>query len=129
MAEDERIKLVKEMGQIVESFKFEFFIASLSESMTSSGNLYTLDNFVINKENDIKISQLFKSIKSITSKEDMIAQLRHNVFTYVAESLKCNKIFTAEIGNDLAVRLLSDISLGRGNQLPLQVVSFLQIFI
>lgn len=104
------------------AFKFPFFITTIGEIFSDKPNSYTTTNFIFDKEKDKEINNLFQSLKSMTSKEDMLSQLRLKLITDMAEHLKCNKIFTAEVGTDLAIKFLSNMSLGRGNQLPLQVV-------
>jgi len=48
--------------------------------------------------------------------------LRNHLLLKIAKKLKCSKIFSADTAHHLAVKLLSNVSLGRGAQLPLDIV-------
>lgn len=49
---------------------------------------------------------------------------RHKLLVQVAKVTGCGKVFTAESADDLAIKLFTNVSLGRGAQLPFDVVSF-----
>ncbi|XP_054279048.1 cytoplasmic tRNA 2-thiolation protein 2-B [Macrosteles quadrilineatus] len=68
-----------------------------------------------------KFINMFTSLPENTSKIDMLNKLRSNLLAQIARLLGCNKIFTAETANDLAVKLITNVSLGRGAQLPYDV--------
>jgi hypothetical protein len=50
------------------------------------------------------------------------APLRNQLLLKIATKLKCSKIFSADTAHHLAMKLLSNVALGRGAQLPLDIV-------
>lgn len=57
----------------------------------------------------------FHALGCLTSKQDFLVQLRKRMWRSVAKSLNCGLVFFPETNIDLAKRLLTDISLGRGS--------------
>lgn len=119
---EERIKLVEDMKKKVEEYNFPIFISTISETFNE---LPVIDGSLkINNEYDKQFLELFENVKTISSKEDLLYFLRQKLILKCASQLNCNKIFTAEVGNDLAVKLLSNFSLGRGDQASFETVGF-----
>jgi cytoplasmic tRNA 2-thiolation protein 2 len=79
---------------------------------------------IIEDESDKKLQLIVNATCSLTSKEDLVEKLRSTLLLEIAKRLKCPKIFLADVETDLAIKLLSNISLGRGAQLPLDVVRY-----
>lgn len=50
---------------------------------------------------------------------------RRNLLIDVAKHLDCRCVFTPEISEDVAAQLLTNVALGRGFNLPLDIVSLL----
>jgi cytoplasmic tRNA 2-thiolation protein 2 len=79
---------------------------------------------------DIQISakeksfiEAFNSIKSLTSRQEYLHQLKVKRIRQIAQKLNCHYIFTAEISQQLAKTFLSNIALGRGSSVA-QDLSF-----
>ncbi|XP_065205039.1 cytoplasmic tRNA 2-thiolation protein 2-A [Planococcus citri] len=110
------------LEKIFESLKnFDCYVCKLSSvygnyTATNLNNSQPLD-LLKQDENDVKLQNNFSGMKSATSKIDFILRLRYLVQKEVAVKLQCKKIFTPESGSNLAVRLLSDVILGRGSQI------------
>ncbi|KAG8236612.1 hypothetical protein J437_LFUL017053 [Ladona fulva] len=127
---DERMEAIKAIHSQATNLGFELLVVQLS-------NIFELKNICIYSiTNSIQYSDLFKeytsqlderlrnvfdSTNSLTSKEDLLSRLRNNLLVAVAKQLDCKKIVLGETGSQLAVQLLTNISLGRGANLPLDV--------
>ena len=75
----------------------------------------------VNEQEEQKLKICMSSLQSLTAKEDLLQILRNRLLLKIARQLKCTKIFTADTISHLAVKLLSNVSLGRGAQLPLDI--------
>ncbi|XP_062542913.1 cytoplasmic tRNA 2-thiolation protein 2 [Armigeres subalbatus] len=67
------------------------------------------------------IQNVLRGIMSITSKQDFIVQTRKQTYKAIARELQCGYIFLSSIGLELAKTLLSDVALGRGKSLALDI--------
>lgn len=67
-------------------------------------------------ENDLSttFTKKFQSLKSLSTRQDYLHQLKRKLIHIAAKRLECPFVFTPEIGVDIAERLLTNISLGRG---------------
>ncbi|BES98400.1 Cytoplasmic tRNA 2-thiolation protein 2 [Nesidiocoris tenuis] len=68
-----------------------------------------------------RIEECLQNCKSRTSAIDLLKKVRHRLLYLLAKDLGCNKIFLPETNDDSAVNIISNIALGRGDQLPLDV--------
>ncbi|PSN31223.1 Cytoplasmic tRNA 2-thiolation protein 2-A [Blattella germanica] len=118
-----RKDLCHDVAQQVKNSRIPLYITTLENSLDDSPNYFAYENYTqhISQEKEEQLKNLFDSVKSVTSKEDLLQKLRNKLLLKVAKHLKCTKIFTAETTSNLAVKLLSNVSLGRGAQLPLDV--------
>ncbi|KAJ1524441.1 hypothetical protein ONE63_010938 [Megalurothrips usitatus] len=112
------LRLVAEMS---EQYGFSAYFTSLSCQHDNQGLVCVPLNkdsaLSVNVEFEAELNNLIANISSLTAKEDMLKQLRQQVLLRAAKELKCNKIFTAESSTDLAIHILTDVSLGRGAQM------------
>ncbi|XKL59694.1 hypothetical protein PGB90_000710 [Kerria lacca] len=121
-------KRMVDLPKIMKALKnsgFKYYITKLSSIYDN----YTFQD--INDVNDIsclkenesdnKLLSLFHNIQSDTSKTDFLLRLRYQIQFKIARILNYNKIFTAENTTDLSIRVLSNISLGRGLQVSFDV--------
>ncbi|XP_069681595.1 cytoplasmic tRNA 2-thiolation protein 2-B [Periplaneta americana] len=100
------------------------YIASLEDCTEDSDvRLYSCSDEVydVHSKNEECMKKLMSSVHSLTAKEDLLQKIRNRLLLKIAKQLKCTKIFTAETANHLAVKILSNVSVGRGAQLPLDV--------
>uniref|UniRef100_UPI00398E4008 cytoplasmic tRNA 2-thiolation protein 2 isoform X2 n=1 Tax=Pristiophorus japonicus TaxID=55135 RepID=UPI00398E4008 len=65
------------------------------------------------------IKELFSSIKTLTAKEELLQTLRHHLLLYTARINGYTKIMMGDSCTRLAVKLLTNISLGRGASLAI----------
>ncbi|XP_029045713.1 cytoplasmic tRNA 2-thiolation protein 2-A [Osmia bicornis bicornis] len=70
---------------------------------------------------DVAIQEIFNGLESDTARDELLRQLRRRLLVSAARSLNCNKVFLADTSVDLAVKVLGNISTGRGSQLPFDV--------
>ncbi|XP_075432907.1 cytoplasmic tRNA 2-thiolation protein 2 isoform X3 [Ascaphus truei] len=66
-----------------------------------------------------KLTQLFTSAKTLTAKQELLHTLRTHLIMHTARSCGYSKVMSGESCTRLAVRLLANISLGRGAFLAL----------
>ncbi|CAC5396656.1 CTU2 [Mytilus coruscus] len=71
-------------------------------------------------ESEIKLKELLKSLKSVTAKEDLIKSLRYNILIDTARKHSHTKVMTGDCSTRLSVRLLSDISQGKGAHVAME---------
>ncbi|XP_031825386.2 cytosolic thiouridylase subunit 2 [Nomia melanderi] len=89
----------------------------LCEEIQSIDALRT--NMTHNDESILR--EMFDGIECETMKDELLRQLKQKVFISAARKLNCNKVFIADTSIDLAIKVLGDISTGRGSQVPLNV--------
>ena len=70
-----------------------------------------------------KFCELISSCESTSAQQDLHDQLLQIVLRQCAHSLGLRKIFLGDNSTTLSVRILSQVALGRGSQLPARVVS------
>ncbi|XP_067001617.2 cytoplasmic tRNA 2-thiolation protein 2-A isoform X2 [Anabrus simplex] len=124
---DQRKRLCSDIVRQILSFGIPTYVSSLDKSLISEMNsqLYVNadndTNLELNEEGDAKLRNLIADVQSLTSRDDLVQKLRHKLLFIIAEQLKCNKIFVAETGTHLAIKLMTNLSLGRGAQLPYDI--------
>ena len=67
------------------------------------------------------IQEIFDNLENDTAKDELLQQLRLKLLVSAARKLNCNKIFIADTSVDLAIKVLGNVSTGRGSQLPFNV--------
>ncbi|XP_015121890.1 cytoplasmic tRNA 2-thiolation protein 2 [Diachasma alloeum] len=116
---EERETKMRKIHEQVEALGFQAYGVSLSDAMD-------FDNFSVsclksmtcsNDEKDKRLSEMWNGLVDETSKKDFQQKLRNKVMMMAAKSLKCQKIFLANDSTSLAIKILSNVSLGRGAQL------------
>lgn len=65
--------------------------------------------------NETKFSNLLKSLKSETSRQDLLSETKRILLCKIAEKLECSYIFVSETGVELAKDLISNFALGKGS--------------
>ncbi|XP_046628098.1 cytoplasmic tRNA 2-thiolation protein 2 isoform X1 [Neodiprion virginianus] len=119
---DQRKSTISAIREQVHGLGFTGYAVSLNESLHSSEpKIYPLDEEAEDLKGDSDVVDLFNAVSSYTSKEELLHKLRQKLLISVARSLGCCKVFTADGATDLAITILSNIALGRGAQLPLDV--------
>lgn len=116
---NERKQLLETIAEQTKTFGFVGYTASLEESLCENGipNIYSMETpEVVIDENEV-IPNILNSLADDSARNELLRRLRHRLFILAARKLKCNKIFVADGATNIAINILSDISLGRGAQL------------
>ena len=66
----------------------------------------------------------FERLQSATSRSDFVSRLRNAILVKVAQRTAFRRVLLATTSTELAIKLLSDISIGRGVGLQSEMVSF-----
>ncbi|KAL0278185.1 UNVERIFIED_CONTAM: hypothetical protein PYX00_000081 [Menopon gallinae] len=114
-----RERNVEEVVCLAKSFDFNILITTLSEVFSQSPKV--AQSLSVDDKREDELKMLFKNVTTMTAKEDLLYQLRQKLVLSVAEVMDYGKVFTDEVGTDLAVKLLVGISLGRGDQISSEV--------
>uniref|UniRef100_A0A182NGW9 Cytoplasmic tRNA 2-thiolation protein 2 n=1 Tax=Anopheles dirus TaxID=7168 RepID=A0A182NGW9_9DIPT len=70
---------------------------------------------------ETRLTQALDALRSVSSKQDLLEQVRKQTYRKMASALDCNYVFLSDIGIDLAKMLLSNVALGRGCSLAQDV--------
>lgn len=121
---NKRLQKVKEVQSVLEQFSnFRCFYTSIASSTNELPIIssITLDKMQLVIESEVKFTNLCDDIKSLTSKQDFLFITRNDKLRHAAIAINCQYVFLPEIGLNLAKRLLSNISLGRGSSVASDV--------
>nr|XP_039262764.1 cytoplasmic tRNA 2-thiolation protein 2-like [Styela clava] len=127
------IVFVDETVLLPEEKNYEIYLNEIESIMKASGLPYhivkleeilsIIDDTVIENNDDTaqtcNLRELFDSIKSITSKQELLYRLRCKLLTYKAKELGYQHIFLGETSSRLAINILSNIAQGQGAHLSL----------
>ncbi|CAM4532551.1 hypothetical protein PO909_023204 [Leuciscus waleckii] len=84
------------------------------EDKTSAVARLSLEDSAYPPEHKLALESLFSSLNTLTAKEDMLHTLRQHLILHVARENGFSKVMMGESCSRLAVKLLSNIALGRG---------------
>ncbi|XP_026988805.1 cytoplasmic tRNA 2-thiolation protein 2 [Tachysurus fulvidraco] len=87
--------------------------AAVEESKDALGRL-CLQTFAYKPEHKLALEGLFSSLKTLTAKLDMLHTLRQHLILYIARINGYSKVMMGDSCTRLAIKLLTNISLGRG---------------
>lgn len=121
---EERSKYIEQIRGVVGRTEFPFHLINLEDIFSQV--LYAQDDArcckksetAVSGSNAEKMRSLFDTMPSVTEKEDLLKTLRGQLLLAVARSEGYSKVMVADCATRLSVRLLSDISQGRGGDLP-----------
>lgn len=121
---DQRRAHITEVQQLLRQFDIPAFytsLASVDSVPLPIDTVSQLDEAQLLSEQ--KFIASMAAIGSLSSRQDYVHCVRAKVMRKVADHLQCPFVFTSEICPDLAIKLLSNIALGRGSSVA-QDVSF-----
>ncbi|XP_075215462.1 cytosolic thiouridylase subunit 2 isoform X2 [Lycorma delicatula] len=118
---ENRRSVLRKITDILKRFNFNSYTANIECIFYTNDKTYYDLNIELPITSDSELYNMFSKIKCPTSKEDILIKLRNNFLLKIASDLGCNKILTAETLVNTASKLLSNISLGRGAQLPFDI--------
>ena len=124
-SKEERLQYAGQIREIASKTGFPFHQLNLEDVLglekstqgdaigrKKSGKLET------GKDDAGKLKSLFDATVSMTAKEDLLRILRHQLLLATARKEGYSKVMFAECATRISIRLLSDISQGRGGDLP-----------
>ncbi|XP_055605916.1 cytoplasmic tRNA 2-thiolation protein 2 [Uranotaenia lowii] len=112
-------KALEEKITLLKQFDFGAYFAVIGGSQYCAIEQANLWNQF--QEDIFRFRKVLNSIKSTTSKQDFITQTKKRTLRNIAKKLECPYIFLSDIGVDLAKSLLSNVALGRGRSLSLDI--------
>ncbi|KOX75292.1 Cytoplasmic tRNA 2-thiolation protein 2 A [Melipona quadrifasciata] len=120
----ERESIQSALAKEAENLQFSTYILPLSNCVTDSiceeMQLVNVPLMNTTSENTT-VQEIFDNLENDTAKDELLQQLRLKLLVSAARKLNCNKIFIADASVDLAVKVLGNVSTGRGSQLPFNV--------
>ncbi|XP_043515214.1 cytoplasmic tRNA 2-thiolation protein 2 [Frieseomelitta varia] len=120
----ERESIQSALAKEAENLQLTMYILPLSNCVTDSiceeMQLANAPLMNMTSENTI-VQEIFDNLENDTAKDELLQQLRLKLLVSAARKLNCNKIFIADASVDLAVKVLGNVSTGRGSQLPFNV--------
>ena len=122
---EERANYIEQIQGAATRTKFPFHLLKL-EDIFSQGQYLQDDAMCCNKvegeqtrtRQAEKLKNLFDGTSSMTAKEDLLGTLRGTLLLATARNIGYSKIMFADCASRISVRLLSNISQGRGGDLP-----------
>ncbi|CAH1982066.1 unnamed protein product [Acanthoscelides obtectus] len=122
---EERHNVIEQANKVIGEFHFDLFLVSLAQY---AGNTGSIDKLICQASEVLPISEndeheLFRNVQpntSVTNKKELISILKRNLLIEVAKHLDCKFIFTNEISQDIAINLLTNVSLACGNRIPIE---------
>lgn len=115
-----RSRIVTEIHDSLNIYGFDKYYAALDSIFDNFPKIVPLEPHMDLGVNS-RIQNLVAETKTTTSVNDLLRKLRYNLLYLSAKKLGCNKLFLAETSDHLAVSIISNVALGRGAQLPLDV--------
>lgn len=112
--------LVKE----AENLQLTMYILPLSNCVTDSicKEMQLVNAPLMNTTSEnTTVQEIFDNLENDTAKDELLQRLRLKLLVSAARKLNCNKIFIADASVDVAVKVLGNVSTGRGSQLPFNV--------
>ncbi|XP_060528998.1 cytoplasmic tRNA 2-thiolation protein 2 isoform X2 [Cylas formicarius] len=117
---DERKEMLRDIQTEVNNFQLKLYFVSLANCLSSENEINISENILNVTELDkAKLSTVVANNANETTKNELLFILKRNVLLKVAKNLDCKFIFTPELSIDIASNLLSNVSLGRGDNISL----------
>ncbi|XP_078384995.1 cytoplasmic tRNA 2-thiolation protein 2-A-like [Oculina patagonica] len=122
---EERSKYIQQIRNAATRTKFPFHQLNLEDIFVSekypqddamSCKKFERPNSGTNQAD--KLRNLFDATSSMTAKEDLLRTLRSKLLLMTARNEGYSKVMLADCATRISVRLLSDVSQGRGGDLP-----------
>ncbi|KAK7084126.1 Cytoplasmic tRNA 2-thiolation protein 2 [Halocaridina rubra] len=114
--------LVQKICFQVAALKFPCYFISLEKVMSLKfpiPTLYKDDSKTSSVTTELKedLKKLLSSCKSETAQQDLLLQLRQEIYYQCAKALGYQKIFLGDNATTLSISILANVALGRGSQL------------
>ncbi|XP_039281627.1 cytoplasmic tRNA 2-thiolation protein 2-A [Nilaparvata lugens] len=119
LSPDKRQEMLQEIRDLLKDYHIPAYSTSI-EMMFNNEKICPI-NDVASYSKCSELDQILAEFKCSTARQDFLKKLRYKTLLEAAALLGCSKILTAETLVDTASNILSNISLGRGAQLPYDV--------
>lgn len=120
----ERESIQSALAKEAENLQLTMYIVPLSNCVTDNicEEMQLVKAPLMNMTSkNTMVQEIFDNLENDTAKDELLQQLRLKLLVSAARKLNCNKIFIADASVDLAVKVLGNVSTGRGSQLPFNV--------
>lgn len=122
---EERESIRNALAKEAENLQLTMYISSLSKctiDTTTDKELQSINVPLMNTtKEDTMLQEIFNNLENDTARDELLQQLRRKLLVFAARKLNCNKVFIADTSIDLAIKVLGDVSTGRGSQLSFNV--------
>lgn len=125
---EKRKEILSNVKKQVEGLNLPLYFISFIDYLKKNeveGNLHEDPNLINVNEDDSNTFIIYFQEKtpSVTEVNELKQIIEKKLIIATAEKLKCQHVFTPELAIDLAGLLLNNLALGRGGQLPLDIVN------
>lgn len=116
-----RLEKIQEIRKLLDQFpKFKCYYSSIAVASEESNELKLLDEITIEdiktlNDKEAEFVQKFKALYSVTSQQSFLSETTSSSLRSSAKILNCQYVFLSETSIDLAHKLITNISLGRGS--------------
>jgi len=104
--------------ELADKFEYPFYLVPVYKGFASEGNNACDESDEKDRQEFIKA---FESISSLTAQQDFLAIRRISLIINTAYRNQYKKIMFGDTSTSLSMKLLSNISLGRGSSIPLDI--------
>nr|XP_046204231.1 cytoplasmic tRNA 2-thiolation protein 2-like [Oncorhynchus gorbuscha] len=111
---EERKRAVAQLESVFRATNYHYHIVHLEQEAYNDLNGVTSP---ITPEHTQALQRLFASVRTPTAKEDLLHTLRQHLILHTARTQGYTKVMMGDSCSRLAIKLLSNISLGRGASL------------
>lgn len=115
LEELERQRLLNELHTSLEYLSMPLYLVAVTDEKIQPFESKVKESPTSN------ITSRFDQVKSLTERQDLLHQIKRRLILKAANELNCPFVFTNDIGLDIAQKLLTNISLGRGAGVTLDV--------
>ncbi|XP_066154900.1 cytoplasmic tRNA 2-thiolation protein 2-A [Euwallacea fornicatus] len=114
----ERQDMIDKVIKEILTMKFKPHLVSFACSLMNEEMVISDNNLIISEKDHEIVEKIFVKQINKSNKHEALNIFRRNVLMAVAKKLQCKFIFTPELSVEIASNLLTNISLGRGSQVP-----------
>ena len=117
---EDRNKIKQHIQELMRQADLPYHCVSLAD-LFSQKEAFLEQNLHHVDISDESLKELFEKVATATAREDLLAHLYRNLLQKVAKDHGYDYIMVGDCGTNIAVRILADVSQGRGAQLPFNV--------
>lgn len=124
---EQRLCLLEQIQQHVRKFNFPIYFTSFARYVCNSNIDLKTDyrEITLNANDYEEIIKQYDSSISSTAQMEFYKQFERRLLLESAKRLGCQRVFTCDLAFDVASQILTNVSLGRGSHLQMDVVSII----